>query len=96
MQQVAWVDALANTVTDTVSPTVPTGFKVSWTASTDNVGVTGYNIYRNGAYIGTTTGTFFNMTGLAKNTSYNITVLAFDAAKNRSVHSQGLAVTTTP
>jgi chitodextrinase len=91
---------------DTAAPSVPLGvlassvtsgsFKVTWTAASDNVGVAGYNVYRNGAYVGTTTGTFYNFSGLAKNTTFNITILAFDAAKNRSAHSQALAVTTTP
>jgi chitodextrinase len=100
------VTTVATPTTDTTAPSVPTGlassnitttgFRVSWNASTDNVGVTGYNVYRNGTYIGTTTGTFFNFTGLTKITSYNITVLAFDAAKNRSAQSAALAVKTLP
>jgi chitodextrinase len=96
--------AISVTTPDTVVPTAPTnlgssnittsGFRVSWTAATDNVAVTAYNVYRNGTYIATTGGTFFNFTGLAANTTYNITVLALDAAKNRSPLSAALSVKT--
>jgi chitin-binding protein len=73
-----------------------TGFRVTWNASTDNVGVTGYNIYRNGAYIATVVGTTraYAFSGLVANTTYSITVLAYDAAKNRSSLSVPLHVTT--
>jgi chitodextrinase len=90
--------------TDTTTPSVPTGlnssnitttgFRVAWTAATDNVGVVGYNVYRNGVYVTTVGGTSYTFTGLAANTSYNITVLALDAAKNRSAQSAALAVKT--
>jgi chitodextrinase len=89
---------------DTVAPSVPTnltssnitssGFRVSWTASTDNAGVTGYNVYRNGSFITSTTATTYNFTSLAANTTFNITVLAYDATKNRSAQSAPLAVKT--
>jgi chitodextrinase len=89
---------------DTQAPTIPTGlassnvtttgFKVTWTASTDNVGVKNYNVYRNGAYIATTGVTNHVFTGLSANTSYVVTVLALDAAKNRSDASAPLTVTT--
>jgi chitodextrinase len=91
---------------DTQAPTIPgglsasnmttSGFRVSWTASTDNVGVTGYNVYRNGAYVATVGGTTTNYTfsGLAANTTYNITVMAYDAAKNKSALSTALGVKT--
>ncbi|MBL7813671.1 MAG: fibronectin type III domain-containing protein [Saprospiraceae bacterium] len=90
---------------DTQAPTVPTGlnatnisttsFTLNWTASTDNVGVTGYNVYRGGVLIGSTTGvTSFNVTGLAANTTYSMTVRAKDAAGNLSVASTALSVKT--
>ncbi len=92
------------TVLDTVAPTVPsglaatnitsTGFRLNWTASTDNVGVTGYNIYRNGSYVATVTTTSYSFSGLIANTMYNITILVYDAAKNRSALSNALAVKT--
>lgn len=79
---------------DTVAPSVPTGLAVgavttssialSWTASTDNVGVTGYQVLRNGAVVGTPSGTSYNDAGLAANTTYTYTVKARDAAGNVS------------
>ncbi len=74
-----------------------TGARVTWTAATDNVGVTFYNIYRNGAYIATVSGTTraYNLTGLTAGTTYSITVRAIDAAKNFT-NSTALSVTTQP
>jgi chitodextrinase len=89
---------------DTTAPSTPqglvssnvttSGFRVSWSASTDNVGVSGYNVYRNGTYVATVTGTFYTFSGLLANTTYNVTVLAIDAAKNRSALSAPLSVKT--
>src|SRR5213078_1112076 len=60
---------------DTAPPTVPTGLtasavsssqiNLSWTASSDNVGVSGYRVYRNGTQIATTSATSFANTGLS-------------------------------
>jgi chitodextrinase len=74
-----------------------TGARVTWTASTDNVGVTFYNIYRNGTYIATVSGTktSYNLVGLTAGTTYSITVRALDAAKNFT-NSTALSVTTLP
>ena len=79
---------------DTQAPTTPTGlsssaittssFDVSWTASTDNVGVTGYNVYLNGSLDGTTTSTIYSFSGLAASTTYAVAVEANDAAGNTS------------
>src|SRR5262249_3449199 len=73
----------------------------SWTASTDNVGVTGYLIERcqgsgcsNFAQIGTAAGTTFNNTGLTQGTSYSYRVRATDAAGNMRSESN-MATTTT-
>ncbi len=89
---------------DTVAPTAPTGVnatvqsassvQVSWTASTDVVGVTGYEIYRNGVKVGTSATTSYTDTGLSANTTYTYTVKAFDAAANLSVLSAIASVTT--
>jgi hypothetical protein len=89
---------------DTTPPTVPTGLtasaisssqiNLSWTASTDNVGVTGYNIYRGGSKIGTTPSTTYQDTGLAASTSYTYNVSAFDAAGNTSAQSSTASTTT--
>jgi chitodextrinase len=68
---------------------------LSWTASTDNVGVTGYDVYKNGVLLGsTTTATTFAVTGLLYATTYAFTVKAKDAAGNVSVASNTLDVTT--
>ncbi|MEM7372588.1 MAG: fibronectin type III domain-containing protein [Bacteroidota bacterium] len=89
---------------DTQAPSVPTGlvssnvtsnsFDVSWNASTDNVGVTGYTVYLDGVSQGTTTGTSYSFSGLNASTSYDVTVDAFDAAGNTSAQSSALSVTT--
>ena len=82
------------TVADTVKPTTPSGLTatgsagqvvLNWTGSTDNVGVTGYRIYRNGTQVGSVLGnlTTFTHTGLAAG-SYSYTVRAVDAAGNLS------------
>ncbi|MFE0463754.1 glycoside hydrolase family 6 protein, partial [Kitasatospora sp. NPDC058965] len=48
----------------TVSGTTASSVSLSWTAATDNVGVTGYNVYRNGTKVGTTATTGYTDTGL--------------------------------
>jgi hypothetical protein len=79
---------------DTQAPTTPTNLnafgpttssiQLSWNASSDNVGVDGYNVYMNGSLLGTVAGTGANVTGLAENTTYSFYVTAFDAAGNTS------------
>ena len=73
-----------------------TGFTVSWNASTDNVGVTGYNVYVNGTQNNTSliTGLSYELTDLNATTAYSITVRARDAAGNESNASTPLSVTT--
>src|SRR6266550_2063037 len=90
---------------DAQAPSVPTGLKVtgttssgvslSWTASTDNVGVTGYEVRRNGASVGSPTATSFDDGGLAASTSYSYQVRARDAAGNWSGWSGSVSGTTT-
>ena len=82
------------TITDTQAPSTPTGLtkaaatatsiSVSWTASTDNIGVTGYGKYRNGSLVATSTGTTYTFSGLSCGTGYTLAVDARDAAGNRS------------
>jgi chitodextrinase len=89
---------------DTTAPSTPTGLaaavvsstqiNLSWSASTDNVGVTGYKIYRNGTQITTTTGTSYASTGLSSSTVYTYTISAYDAAGNASPQSGPVSVTT--
>jgi fibronectin type III domain protein len=62
-----------------------TTISLSWRASTDNVGVTGYRIFRNGTLAGTTTGQTYVMTGLHCDTTYIVMVSAQDAAGNTSL-----------
>jgi len=93
------------TAVDTQAPTIPSGLQVSlvstnstildWTASTDNVGVSGYHVYRDGTLIGDATSTGYPDSGLTANTTYSYTVKAFDAAGNTSAASAALSVTTT-
>lgn len=91
---------------DTVAPTIPTGLtatavsssqiNLAWTASTDNIGVTGYEIYRSGnsVKLATVTTTSFGVTGLNPNTSYSFYVKARDAAGNVSGPSTTVTATT--
>ena len=67
---------------------------LSWTASTDNVGVTGYNILRNGVQIGTSTTTSYTDNSVASNTAYTYTVIAYDAAGIVSTPSNSAPATT--
>ena len=81
-------------VADTVAPSVPgslaasaatqTSITLTWGASTDNVGVSGYGVYRNGSSVGSTASTSYSYTGLACGSSYTLAVDAYDAAGNRS------------
>ncbi|MBO3748467.1 fibronectin type III domain-containing protein [Streptosporangiaceae bacterium NEAU-GS5] len=92
--------------TDTTPPSTPgnltsTGVSsstvsLSWSASTDNVGVTGYNVYRGSTLVTTVTGTSYTDTGLAASTSYTYTVKARDAAGNLSAASNAVTATTSP
>jgi acid phosphatase type 7 len=70
-----------------VSAATATSISLLWTPSTDNVGVTGYDVYWDGTDIATTTSTSYTFTGLACGSSYTLGVVAFDAAGNRSTQS---------
>lgn len=67
---------------------------LSWDASTDNVGVTGYNIYRGGVYLKSVTSTSTTDTGLSSNTEYCYTVSAYDASNDESEESEQSCATT--
>ena len=87
------------TLVDTTPPTTPgnltataissSQINLSWSASTDNVGVTGYDLYR-GSVLAATLGnvTTYSDTGLAPSTTYSYYITAFDAAGNVSSDSQ--------
>ena len=95
---------LQASVPDTTAPTAPTnlvasnvtdsGAGLSWTASTDNVGVSGYDVYQSTSIIATVTGTTYQVSGLTANTNYDFTVVAKDAAGNVSAASNVVSVTT--
>ena len=90
-------EASAQTTADTQPPTAPanlaitgttnTSISLSWSASTDNIGVVGYYIYINGAKSYAATATTFTVDGLTYPQSYTIVVKAFDAAGNLSAAS---------
>jgi chitodextrinase len=97
--------ASATTPADTTAPTVPTGVGasagssssvlVTWTSSTDNVGVTGYSVFRDGSAIGSTgAATTYTDTTVTGGTAYAYTVTASDAAANASAPSAAASVTT--
>src|SRR5205085_2952362 len=67
---------------------------LSWSASSDNVGVTGYNVLRGGALIAVTSSLTYADTGLSPSTAYTYTVSAFDAAGNTSAPSTVASATT--
>src|SRR3989449_4997214 len=93
-------------VPDTTPPSVPTNLSasavsssqmnLSWTASTDNVGVAGYTIYRGGSQIATTSLTSYSDTSLSPSTTYTYTVAAYDAAGNVSALSASASAATLP
>lgn len=70
-----------------------TSISLGWNASTDNVGVKGYDLYRNSVKVGTTTETRYAFGSLACATSYTLGVEAFDAAGNRSGRASLVAAT---
>jgi hypothetical protein len=92
------------TAPDTTKPSRPTGLSatavsssqinLSWTASTDDVGVTGYRIYRGGSQVGTSPTTNYTDAGLNPSTAYSYTVAAYDAAGNVSDESTAASATT--
>jgi hypothetical protein len=89
---------------DTSPPTTPaslgasatdaTHIALSWGASTDNVGVSGYRVYRGGGYLATTSAASYTDSGLAPGTTYSYYVTAFDVAGNESPASNTAGVTT--
>ncbi|MDI6820666.1 MAG: Ig-like domain-containing protein [Patescibacteria group bacterium] len=78
----------------TVTPISQAQLNLSWTASTDNVGVTGYKIFRGEVQVGTSVGTTYSNTGLTGTTTYSYQVSAYDAAGNESAKSVTVSGTT--
>jgi len=91
-------------VPDTEAPTVPTNllaqnitensFDLTWNPATDNIGVTVYDVYKNGVLEGSTNGTVYSINGLTPSTGYSFYVIAKDASGNASAASTALNVTT--
>ncbi|AUC83996.1 hypothetical protein CW731_01225 [Polaribacter sp. ALD11] len=79
----------------TLSNSTPSSIDVTWSASTDNVAVTKYEIYVDGTLHGNTTNTNYTISGLSANTSYAVTVLAKDIANNKSAKSTAVNGSTT-
>jgi chitodextrinase len=89
---------------DTSAPSVPADVHVTattrstvalaWTASSDNVGVTGYDIFLGGSVAISTTGTSGVVGGLNPSTAYTFTVKARDAAGNSSAAGNAVTATT--
>jgi chitodextrinase/O-glycosyl hydrolase len=80
----------------TLSNVTATSTAISWTASTDDVGVVRYDIFRNNTKVGSSTTNSYTDFGLSPTTAYNYTVKAFDAAGNPSAVSATLPATTAP
>jgi len=91
---------------DTEPPTTPSDLTataisssqidIHWSPSTDNVGVAGYRIYRNGVQAGTAPGASYHDTGLKPGTSYRYRAVSYDAAGNVSSASDEVSATTLP
>jgi chitodextrinase len=89
---------------DVVAPSTPTNMTtllsgttqvvIDWTNSNDNVGVTGYQVYRDGSLVTTTSSSWFADSGLGAGTSHTYQIRAVDAAGNRSAASIVLSAST--
>jgi chitodextrinase/tRNA A-37 threonylcarbamoyl transferase component Bud32 len=100
----AIVSAMTLTVPDTASPTVPTGLHstgrsnntivLAWAGSLDNIGVAGYDVFRDGSRVATVTQPNFADTHLAPASPHTYQVRAFDATNNASANSAPLTVAT--
>ena len=98
------VSIVPHSSSDTQPPTSPilsstghtdTTVELNWSGSTDNVSVTGYNVYQDGALLeSNVSGSSYQVLGLVASTSYNFKVSAIDAAGNESAHSDNVSVTT--
>jgi chitinase len=95
------------TTPDTTAPSVPTGLSapsvtsssvtLTWTASTDNAGgsgIAGYDVYRNGALVGSPASAGYTDSGLSAATAYNYRVRARDNAGNASAQGTQISATT--
>jgi len=103
MNNSAKAPVVITTLVDNEIPTVPTGLTgvskesgmiLSWTASTDNVGVAKYNIYADGNLAGSTSQITDTITGLADDTQYLFEIEAEDISGNKSGKASATLSTT--
>ncbi|MFD0863048.1 S8 family serine peptidase [Sungkyunkwania multivorans] len=97
---------ITRTIPDIEPPSAPTdllasnvtwnSIEISWTAASDNVGVTAYDVYKDGVLLDSVTGTTYTLGGLSPETSHVFSVKAKDADGNESSFSNSLNVTTLP
>jgi fibronectin type 3 domain-containing protein len=94
---VSTLDATAPSVPANLQATVVSTSRIdlTWTASTDNVAVAGYRVYRDGSLIASPAGTSYSDTGLSAGTTYGYRVAAYDAAGNASAQCSNVDATTT-
>ncbi len=100
-----WVNEIWVSTPDTEAPTAPTNLVVtneastsinlSWTASTDNVGVVSYDVYVDGVFNTNVSTNSANIINLTPETTYSFYVIALDAAGNESAQSNSVNGTTT-
>jgi hypothetical protein len=76
------------------NPVSSSQINLTWSPSTDKLGVTGYNVFRNGTQVGTSVTAGYNDTGLAASTVYTYAVSAYNAAENTSAQSSSLSAIT--
>ncbi len=91
-------------VADTTAPSVPTGvsatpvsssqINLSWSSSTDNVGVAGYNVYRNNIQVASAATNSYSDTALSPSTTYQYKIAAYDVAGNNSAQTADLSAAT--
>ncbi len=95
-QSVTGADVSAPVVPANVSATAISTSQIdlSWDASSDNVGTTGYQVFRGLNQIATSTLTTYSDTGLSESTTYSYTITAFDASGNTSARSATTSATT--
>ncbi len=99
-----YVQTIWNPTPDTQAPTAPTNLTVqnissdgcilTWTAATDDVGVSYYEIFQDDVSIGTTPTLSYTVTGLNSETNYNFYIVAYDSAPNNSPNSNTITITT--